>query len=53
MNQPPSQAVGPAAAQNGANNKKTPVEFNHAINYVHKIKVCADCSKSYDLRRQV
>ncbi|KAG0047678.1 Transcriptional regulatory protein sin3 [Gryganskiella cystojenkinii] len=38
MNQPPSQAAGPASAQNGANNKKTPVEFNHAINYVHKIK---------------
>ncbi|KAF9585998.1 Transcriptional regulatory protein sin3 [Lunasporangiospora selenospora] len=36
MSQPPSQSMPPSGSQNGA--KKTPVEFNHAINYVHKIK---------------
>lgn len=35
----PSQAMAPSASQGGPNSKKTPVEFNHAINYVHKIKV--------------
>lgn len=40
MSQPAAQPMGPSGSQNGANNKKTPVEFNHAINYVHKIKVC-------------
>ena len=40
MSQPSSQAMGPSGSQNGAGSKKTPVEFNHAINYVHKIKVC-------------
>lgn len=39
MSQPAAQPMGPSGSQNGANNKKTPVEFNHAINYVHKIKV--------------
>ncbi|KAG0032703.1 Transcriptional regulatory protein sin3 [Podila clonocystis] len=34
----PSQAMAPSASQGGPNSKKTPVEFNHAINYVHKIK---------------
>ncbi|KAF9185223.1 Transcriptional regulatory protein sin3 [Haplosporangium sp. Z 11] len=38
MAQSSSQAMGPSGSQNGANSKKTPVEFNHAINYVHKIK---------------
>ncbi|KAG0327067.1 Transcriptional regulatory protein sin3 [Dissophora globulifera] len=38
MSQPSSQPMGPSGSQNGAGNKKTPVEFNHAINYVHKIK---------------
>ncbi|KAF9544692.1 Transcriptional regulatory protein sin3 [Mortierella hygrophila] len=38
MSQPATQPMGPSGSQNGANNKKTPVEFNHAINYVHKIK---------------
>lgn len=35
-----SQAMTPLASLGGPNSKKTPVEFNHAINYVHKIKVC-------------
>ncbi|KAI8606268.1 hypothetical protein EDD21DRAFT_298439 [Dissophora ornata] len=38
MSQPSSQAMGSSGSQNGAGSKKTPVEFNHAINYVHKIK---------------
>ncbi|KAG0077520.1 Transcriptional regulatory protein sin3 [Linnemannia elongata] len=38
MSQPAAQPMGSSGSQNGANNKKTPVEFNHAINYVHKIK---------------
>ncbi|KAF9283609.1 Transcriptional regulatory protein sin3 [Mortierella alpina] len=38
MAQPPSQSMGPSGPQSAANSKKTPVEFNHAINYVHKIK---------------
>ncbi|KAI7825290.1 hypothetical protein BC939DRAFT_448438 [Gamsiella multidivaricata] len=38
MSQQSSQALGLSGSQNGASSKKTPVEFNHAINYVHKIK---------------
>ncbi|KAF9430605.1 Transcriptional regulatory protein sin3 [Podila epigama] len=38
MSQQSLQGMPPAGPQGGANNKKTPVEFNHAINYVHKIK---------------
>ncbi|KAF8982848.1 Transcriptional regulatory protein sin3 [Entomortierella lignicola] len=38
MSQQLPQALGSSGSQNGANSKKTPVEFNHAINYVHKIK---------------
>ncbi|KAG0215110.1 Transcriptional regulatory protein sin3 [Mortierella sp. GBA30] len=33
-----SSQMGPSGPQSGPNSKKTPVEFNHAINYVHKIK---------------
>jgi len=39
MSQPPSQGMGQSGLQNNTGAKKTPVEFNHAINYVHKIKV--------------
>ncbi|KAF9998622.1 Transcriptional regulatory protein sin3 [Entomortierella chlamydospora] len=38
MSQQSSQVLGSSSSQNGSNSKKTPVEFNHAINYVHKIK---------------
>ncbi|KAG0335816.1 Transcriptional regulatory protein sin3 [Podila humilis] len=38
MSQQSPQPMAQSASQGGVNNKKTPVEFNHAINYVHKIK---------------
>ncbi|KAF9433156.1 Transcriptional regulatory protein sin3 [Entomortierella beljakovae] len=38
ISQQSSQAMGPSGSQNSSSGKKTPVEFNHAINYVHKIK---------------